>query len=242
MVRSIILIPLGTLITALTSMYVVFGFPFFKQEDRSVHLIAGWWARTILRLAKIKVQVIGAENIIDGPQVFMANHQSVFDIFIVLGYVNCQFRWIAKKELFRFPFFGKAMLKSGYIPIDRKHFISAMRSIEEASVKVREGTSVMTFPEGTRSRDGRIQPFKKGVFHLVLKSGVPIVPISLIGTGDIMRKNSLRVNSGTITMVIGKSISPAGYDVENMEELVNKVREVVIRNCSYKEEQTAKSL
>lgn len=242
MIRSIILISLGTLFTAVTSMYAVLAFPFFKQGDRSVHLIAGWWARAILKMAKIKVEVIGAENIIDGPQVFMANHQSVFDIFIVLGCVRCQFRWIAKKELFKFPFFGKAMLKSGYIPIDRKHFISAMRSIEEAATKIREGTSVMTFPEGTRSRDGRIQPFKKGVFHLALKSGVPIVPISLIGTGEIMPKNSFRVNPGTITMVIGKPMSTTGYSVENMEELMDKVREVVIRNYSPQKAQSARPL
>ena len=231
MLRSLFLIPLGILLTGLTSLYVVVGFPFFREGDRSVHRIAGWWSRSILWLANIKVGVIGAENIIqNGPQIFMANHQSVFDIFIVLGHINCQFRWIAKKELFKFPFFGKAMLRSGYIPIDRKHFVSAMRSIDAAAKKIREGTSIMTFPEGTRSLTEEIQPFKKGVFHLALKSGVPIVPVSLIGTGRIMQKKSLRVNSGTILMVIGKPFSVADYTIETVDELMVIAREAISRN------------
>jgi len=230
MIRSIILIPLGILITALTSMYCVFSFRFLPEGDRSVHRIAGWWGRTILRLAKIDVKVIGAENIINGPQIFMANHQSWFDIFIVLGFVDSQFRWIAKKELFKYPFFGKAMLRSGYIPIDRKHFVSAMKSINEAATKVREGTSVMTFPEGTRSRNGEIQPFKKGVFHLALKSGVPIVPISIIGTGEIMAKSSWRVNPGSVTLIIDKPIQVTDHTPENMEDLMDFVRGVICRN------------
>ncbi len=231
MIRSILLIPLGIIITALTSMYCVFFFRFFREGDRSVHRIAAWWGRSILSLAKIEVEVIGAENLIKtGPQVFMANHQSWFDIFIVLGFIDCQFRWIAKKELFKYPFFGKAMLRSGYIPIDRKHFVSAMKSIDAAAKKIREGTSVMTFPEGTRSRNGEVQPFKKGVFHLALKSGVPIIPISIIGTREIMAKSSWRVNPGKVTVVIGKPIKVTNHTPENMEELMTFVREVICRN------------
>jgi len=151
---------------------------------------------------------------------------------IVLAYVPSQFRWIVKKELFNIPIFGAGMKKAGYIEIDRQHHERAMVSIEKAAQKIREGKSVMSFPEGTRSRDGNIGPFKQGMFHLAIQSGVPIVPISIIGAKEIMPKRSLHIKPGQVTLVIDKPIDVTGYSAEKRHELVDRVRNVIVGNCN----------
>jgi 1-acyl-sn-glycerol-3-phosphate acyltransferase len=104
-------------------------------------------------------------------------------------------------------------------------------SVDEAARKIREGKSVMSFPEGTRSRDGSIKPFKKGMFHLAIKSGVSIVPISIVGAKDIMPKRSLHIKPGRVTLVIDKPVDVSGYEIENRNELVERVRNVIVGNC-----------
>jgi 1-acyl-sn-glycerol-3-phosphate acyltransferase len=135
------------------------------------------------------------------------------------------------KELFHIPRFGKAMRNAGYIEIDRQHHEKAMRSLDIAARKIREGKSVMSFPEGTRSTDGIIKPFKQGMFHFAIKAGVPIVPISIIGAGEIMPKRSLQINPGKIVMIIDRPIDVNDYSPENRQELIDRVRHVIIENC-----------
>ncbi|HTZ39567.1 MAG TPA: lysophospholipid acyltransferase family protein [Syntrophales bacterium] len=228
MFRSAILITVGAAITAFVSFFIVVSYPVLPRGERTVHRIATLWARILLWISSVKTEVIGRENILQNrPQIFMANHQSGFDILIVLAHMDTYFAWIAKKELFSIPIFGDAMKKGGYISIDRKNFIRAMRSISDAARIIQEGKSVMTFPEGTRSMDNRVHPFKKGVFHLALKAGVPIVPVTIIGSGDIMPKKSLRVHPGKITMVIDKPIDVTTYSEETVDDLIHRVHEVV---------------
>ena len=160
----------------------------------------------------------------------MANHQSDFDILIALGHIPGQFRWIAKKELFHIPVFGTAMKTAGYIEIDRQNHEKAMQSLDEAALRIREGKSVMSFPEGTRSRNGEIKDFKQGIFHLAIKSGVPIIPVTIIGSGQIMPKRSLKITPGKVKLVIDKPVDVTSYTIENRHELINKVRKVIIKN------------
>jgi 1-acyl-sn-glycerol-3-phosphate acyltransferase len=141
-----------------------------------------------------------------------------------------QFRWIAKKELFNIPFFGAAMRSAGYIEIDRHNQEKALQSIDEAALRIRKGKSIMTFPEGTRSRDGEIKAFKQGAFHLAINSGVPIVPVSIIGSGRIMPKRSVKIKSGQIKLVIGEPIEVKSFDIEKRFELIKKVRDSIIKN------------
>jgi 1-acyl-sn-glycerol-3-phosphate acyltransferase len=228
MFRSAILITLGAAITAFVSFFIVVSYPVLPRGERTVHKLAILWARILLWISSVKTEVVGRENILhDRSQIFMANHQSGFDILIVLAHIDTYCAWIAKKELFSIPVFGDAMRKAGYLPIDRKNFVRAMRSISDAARIIREGKSVMTFPEGTRSMDNQIHPFKKGVFHLALKAGVPIVPVTIIGSGDIMPKKSFRLHPGKITMVIDKPIDVSGYSEETIDELLNRVYEIV---------------
>lgn len=231
MFRSVLSVIMGVAVTAFMSGCAVV-FAFITHEENSIHKVASLWAKMLLKLTNTRTEIIGAENILtENPQIFMANHQSDFDILIVLAHLPGQFRWIVKKELFHIPLFGKAMRNAGYIEIDRQHHEKAMLSLDEAARKIREGKSVMSFPEGTRSKDGNIKPFKQGMFYLAIKSGAPIVPISIIGAGDIMPKRSLQINPGRIVMVIDRPIDVIDYSIENRQELIDTVRTVIIKNC-----------
>ncbi len=230
MIRSALLVAIGIVVTAFMSACAIV-FSFLSPGENKIHKVANLWARMLLRLASTRVHVIGKENVLkDKPQIFMANHQSDFDILIVLAHIPGQFRWIAKKELFKIPLFGKAMRNAGYIEIDRQNHEKALKSLDEAAQKIREGKSVVTFPEGTRSRDGKIKPFKQGMFYLAIQAGVPIVPISIIGASEIMPKRSLLVKPGKITMVIDRPVPVSGYALENRAELIEKVRGIIIAN------------
>lgn len=230
MIHSALLVTLGVAVTAFMSFWSVV-FSVFPSADNKIHKVAHLWAKILLLLSDTKVKVIGEENLLHGkPQILMANHQSDFDILISLAYIPIQFRWIAKKELFTIPIFGAAMRSAGYIEIDRSNREKAIQSIDEAALRIRSGKSIMTFPEGTRSREGEIKAFKQGSFHLAIKSGVPIVPVSIIGSGQIMPKRSLRIKPGQIKIVIGKPIEVINFDVEKRHELIENVRNEIIKN------------
>lgn len=230
MIRSALLITLGVAITGFISFWCVI-FSIIPNSENRIHKIANLWAKILLLISNTKVEVIGRENILKGrPQIFMANHQSDFDILIVLGHIPGQFRWIAKKELFNIPIFGAAMKGAGYIEIDRHNHEKALQSLDEAALRIREGKSVMSFPEGTRSHDGEIKSFKQGIFHLAIKSGVSIVPVSIVGSGKIMPKRSLTVTPGMVKLVIDKPIDVKSFNIENRQELIDKVRKVIIKN------------
>jgi 1-acyl-sn-glycerol-3-phosphate acyltransferase len=130
-------------------------------------------------------------------------------------------------ELFKIPIFGRAMRKAGYISIDRYNRQSAIKSLSVAANKIKSGVSVLIFPEGTRSRDGKIRPFKKGGFVLAIDSGVPIVPVVITGTRSIMTKGKFRVNAGHVNMVIHKPIDTSAYTRETKEALMESVRRVI---------------
>jgi 1-acyl-sn-glycerol-3-phosphate acyltransferase len=231
MIRSAFVVSVAVAVTALVSTFCVL-LPLLSPGENRVHRVARLWARILLRLAGITVRVVGTENVLTGrPQIFMANHQSDLDILVVLAHIPGQFRWIAKKELFRIPVFGQAMRNAGYIEIDRQDHAKALQSLEEAAQKIRDGKSVVTFPEGTRSKDGTIRPFKQGLFHLAIHAGVPIVPISIIGAHEIMPKRSLMVKPGKITLVIDRPVEVSGYTIETRTELIERIRNAILRNC-----------
>ena len=217
-------IVLTTFFWGLTAIFA----SFFTRTGNPVHIVARKWARSILFASRIKVTVNGLANI-DPTQsyVYMSNHQSNFDIPVLLAYLPVQFRWLAKAELFKIPIFGRAMRGAGYVKIDRFNQESAFESINEAAAKMKNGVSVMIFPEGTRSRDGKIRSFKKGGFVMALDAGVPIVPIVLKGTWAIMEKSSLKINNGEVSLNIESPIATADYTRENKDDLIKSVRTVI---------------
>jgi 1-acyl-sn-glycerol-3-phosphate acyltransferase len=197
---------------------------FLSKGGDVPHLVGRFWAKSILWVSRVKVSVQGLEHIDPAaPYVYMANHQSMFDILALLGYLPVQFRWIAKKELFRIPIFGYSMARVGYISIDRSNRKSAIKSLHEAALKIAQGVSVVVFPEGTRSPDGQIIPFKKGGFYLAIDSTRPIIPVVICGSHDVMPKGKLHVRPGRIVLSVNPPIETTPYR-KNKEALMALVR------------------
>lgn len=202
----------------------------FDNTGQKVHLYAAVpWAKTILWACGVRLDIQGAENIDpDSPAVYASNHQSAFDIFTLFAGLPVPFKFILKKELMKIPLFGWAMKRARYISIDRGDPRKAIASMKEASDRIKNGASILIFPEGTRSEDGKILPFKKGGFHLAVQAESSIVPVAITGSRDILSKGSFRIGKGVIRMNIGKPISTRGYNRKNMEPLIKTTRDTVI--------------
>lgn len=224
---------LGSYLFIIIIIVPLFTTSLFKKTGDFPHIMARHWAQFTLSCAETKVKVNGCENIPAGPVIYMANHSSFFDVFAILGHLNVQFKWIVKQELFRVPLLGFAMQRSGYISIDRGNHKKAIESIDLAEEKIRSGISIVIFPEGTRSEDGSLlYPFKKGGFHLALRSKVPIVPITILGSRDILPKGERIIKPGTIKLVIGKPIYPDGYDIDSLMGEVFRVIKLPMTPCA----------
>jgi len=201
---------------------------FFSRTGNPVHIIARIWSKSILFVSGIEVFVAGLANIDTSKSyIYMSNHRSNFDIPVLLGCLPIQFRWLAKAELFKIPIFGRAMQGAGYVKIDRTNRESAFKSIDEVAAKMKNGVSVMIFPEGTRSQDGNLKPFKKGGFVMAVDTGAPIVPVILRGTRSIMAKGSWRINPGKVTLSIEKPIDTSDSTRDTKDDLIKNVRNVI---------------
>lgn len=213
--------------TIVLSILALLTFP-FDRNGRIVHHYARAWGWLIIKSCGVRVALSGVENIERGrPHVLMANHQGAFDIFALLAYLPVDFKWLAREEIFKIPILGWAMGAAGYISIERKGTKKALQSIEGAAAKIRAGASVLVFPEGTRSPDGRIHPFKKGGFTLAVKAGVPIVPISIRGSRGVLPRGSLSVRPGKIEIIIGKLIRTDDRGLADRGALMEEVRRAI---------------
>lgn len=198
------------------------------SSGKSYAFHARLWARISLALAGVRVAVQGAEQLPDGPVVFMSNHQSNFDILALLAAMPRQFYWIAKKELFEIPVFGTSMRRGGYIPLDRSDGRKALKSMESAARIIREGKSVVIFPEGTRTKDFHLLPFKRGGFMLALRAGVPVVPVTINGSGRINPAGRTRLYRGNITITLHPPLTPpAAARSEAESALMEQVRTAI---------------
>ena len=177
-----------------------------------------------VRLGGVKVEVVGSEKL-DWRRtyIFMCNHVSNLDPPIVIPVMPRRTSVLVKKELFRIPLLGWAMRLASLVPVDRRNREAAIASLRFAADVLRSGVNMTIWPEGTRSPDGRLLPFKKGPFHLAMESGVPIVPITLVGTHEIWPKGEFAIHPGTATVIFHEPIDPAAY--ASQEELMNAVRE-----------------
>ena len=200
----------------------------FDSQGRALHRMAEFWARIHLMASGIRVSVTGLENIASPPYIFMCNHQSALDIFSLFVALPLQFKWIAKRELFFIPFLGWAMKRAGYISLDRKHPREAIKAMDDAAQKIRGGINIIIFPEGTRSEDGSLLPFKKGVFTLALRAKVPILPVGISGSSQLQPKGSFIPNKkGVIYIRIGKPIDTAQGSRSAKTEIMMTVRQAI---------------
>ncbi|HWP02746.1 MAG TPA: lysophospholipid acyltransferase family protein [Gemmatimonadaceae bacterium] len=177
------------------------------------------WARAILAAAGVRVVVHGAHRLaVTGPRIYVANHVSWFDVF-TLAAVLPHYKFVGKAELFRIPLFGAAARAAGMIPIERENRMAAFQSYDTAVQRIRAGASVVVYPEGTRGRSYALRPFKKGPFVLATAAQVPVVPIVLHGTLEIMRKGSCRIGSGRVDVHVLEEIQTAGLGYEDRDRL-----------------------
>jgi 1-acyl-sn-glycerol-3-phosphate acyltransferase len=198
----------------------------YNPKGNVAHFCMRGWSKTVLWFCRIKINVDGIENIDKSKiQIFASNHTSHFDIFILSAVIPVKFGWVAKSTLFKIPFMGWHMKLNGYISIDRSNKERAIKSMDEAALKVKMGNRITLFPEGTRSRTGELLPFKKGLFHLCLKTGVPIVPIYIKGAYDIIKPDSLFVHPGQVYVKIGKELQTSRYNEKEIEKIMNDLRQ-----------------
>jgi 1-acyl-sn-glycerol-3-phosphate acyltransferase len=190
----------------------------FDRSGNSVHSIGALWSRIVLFLAGVEVEVRGVEKIPEGPFILASNHRGAFDIPVLHGYLPVQFRWLAKRSLFRIPIIGWSMSLAGYIPIERKHVGRAYRSIEEAAERIKAGISVLMFPEGTRSGTEKLLPFKRGLFMLASRSEAPIVPVAHRGTEKIVGFGNVFFRPSSVKVAVGDPIATKGVAEEELKE------------------------
>ena len=201
----------------------------FDPYGKRIYRISQFWSWAILRAGGIRVKVSGLEHLDpEHSYVFMVNHQSNIDIpVLVQSFPRFQLRWLAKKELLWVPFFGWAMWAGKHITIDRADRANAMRSLKRARDRIAAGISVVVFPEGTRSRDGTLLPFKKGGFLLAVQSGAAVVPVAINGSGALLPAGAWHLRQGTIEVIVGKSVSVEGFRAGNLRQLSELIREQI---------------
>jgi 1-acyl-sn-glycerol-3-phosphate acyltransferase len=206
---------------------------YFDPTGRRVHYIGKFWARLNLLLSGVRVRLINPQAIKPGqPYIVMSNHQSHYDVWALIGHMPLQLRWVMKIELRKIPIFGLGCERMGHIFIDRGHPDRAYKSLEAAGQKIRDGASVVFFPEGTRSPDGNLLPFKKGGFNIALTAGVPILPITVRGSRGVLPKGTVRVRPGTIELLIHQPVTLEGYSTENREALMERVKSTIAAGLS----------
>jgi 1-acyl-sn-glycerol-3-phosphate acyltransferase len=224
--KYLVFFPLLGMIT--TSVFISVYIFLFISNERFVQYAGVLWARLNSFITPMFVTVTGTENI-DPEQsyVVVANHQSQYDIFVIYGWLPIDFRWVMKKELRKAPIIGYYCYKAGHIFIDRSNSKAAIDSINAAKSKIIGGTSVVFFPEGTRSESGQLTEFKKGAFKFAVDMGLPVLPVTIVGTKEILPANSIGLFPGNAQMIIHKPISIDGYSNATIDALVDRARHAI---------------
>jgi 1-acyl-sn-glycerol-3-phosphate acyltransferase len=200
----------------------------FDRKGEIVNKIGRLWAIVHLKACGIGVSLEGTENISEPPYVFMCNHQSELDIFALLSSLDLSMKWIAKKELFSVPFLGRVLKMGKNISLDRENPRKALRAMNEAANRVKEGMNVVIFPEGTWSTDGTLLPFKKGGFNLALRTGAPVIPVGILGTRHLQPEDSfIPREKGLVRVKIGQPILAQKDGRAAKEELMCHVRSCI---------------
>jgi len=200
----------------------------FDRSGRIQHGFARAWSWLILKTAMVRVMVRGREKVdFTKPHLYAVNHASAMDIPVLYVHLPFQFRIIAKHELFRYPFMGWHLRRSGQIPIDRDNAHKSFRSLRSAVEGLQRGMPLVVFPEGGRSESGELQPFLPGAFYVAIKAQVEVVPCALVGTFDILPMNSFHIRPGPVELLFGEPIPTTGMRLHDMEALSEQVKRAI---------------
>ena len=201
---------------------------FVDRDGRIQHWFASTWSKMILVTSFVRVKVTGLDpSKHKGAAVYAVNHASAFDIPVLYACLPFQFRILAKKELFRYPFLGWHLKRSGQIAVDADTRGANMRGVKQTVDALRSGHPIVIFPEGGRTPNGHLQPFLGGAFYAAIRAGVDIVPMALVGTFEVLQMNQYHIHPGRVELVAGERIPTAGYTVRDMDKLSARVREVI---------------
>jgi len=229
--RALLAVPVIALVTlSLGGPALLLGL--LDRSGRAEHWVARQWAGIILLGCGVRVIVEGTENLPAIPALYAANHASALDIPILFGYLPASFRIIYKKSLNLVPFLGWYLLLGGHISIDRSNPFKARRSLERAAQRIRRGTPVAVFPEGTRSATAAVGHFKRGSLVLAIQAGVPVVPVSLVGVKHLVPRGIRSLRRGTVRLRIHPPIPTAGLDPGRADGFAEEVRQIVVRGCA----------
>ncbi len=223
----LIALPVLLIITPLVAIATMILSPILPNSSVS-YFPACWWGRIICHLLFIKVKLINVDKL-DTRQssIIIANHQSAFDVFAIYGWYPGVFKWIMKAELRRIPLVGKACEAAGHVFIDRSNPIAAIKSLKRAEQQLMDGVSVVIFPEGTRTRDGKMGMFKRGAFRLAADLSLPVVPVTIRGSFERMPRKALYVKPGTIEMIFHNPIGIAPYLPDNIHQFIQVCRDEI---------------
>jgi 1-acyl-sn-glycerol-3-phosphate acyltransferase len=183
--------------------------------------------RLLLWIVGVRVRVEGLENVPTRVCIFAANHISAIDPMAFIPAIPRRVAILVKTELFRIPFLGAAMRAAQFVPVDRADREAAAATLESGVERLKKGTSLAIYPEGTRSPDGRLRPLKKGAFIMAVEAGVPIVPVSIAGAQKIMQKGDWKISAGDVTVRFGPAVDGADYTAENRDELRDRIESLI---------------
>lgn len=213
-----------TILTALTVMIftTIFGSRFWGYYPPK------WWSRFTCWLALCRIKNSGHENL-DPKQsyVFVANHQGSFDIFLIYGFLNQNIKWVQKQSLRNIPLVGFASEKAGHVFVDNTSATTRTNTIKIAKKQIRNGVSIMLFPEGSRTKTGKMNRFKRGAFHIAYDLELPIVPLTINGPYDILKQGSYKLNSGKMELIIHKPIPTKGIDENQIPHIMDQTKEII---------------
>ena len=219
-------IPLFLVITILTALTTIIGCLLGGEKIFSYYPGMVWSKFTCV-LSLCPVKIIGKEKLDKNQSyIFVANHQSAYDIFLIYGYLGFPIKWVMKQSLRKIPFVGKACESAGFIFVDNSSPQAAAKTVEQAKTKLENGASIIIFPEGSRSETGKLLPFKKGAFQMALDLKCPIVPLTINGTIDVMPTKSFFLNPHKIELIIHNPIVTENYQTDNIREAAVNIREL----------------
>jgi 1-acyl-sn-glycerol-3-phosphate acyltransferase len=211
----------GILVTIVIIPFYFIGYLLDPVKQRLSQRLVRLWGWTVIRLCFLNVKVFGREILKDvDSAVFVSNHQSTLDIMMLIGTIPQHAGFLAKKQALWVPIIGQAMLLAGNIIVDRSNAQRALRSVRKCIDAVKHGRSIIIFPEGTRTRDGAIGPFKSGSMKIPLRTGAPVVPVTICGFFNVMRRKSTAINPGQVVVQFGEPISTKDLNVKDFRKFV----------------------
>ena len=228
-IYAVLYIPVFILITLICALSCVIIYS-LTSNPKKANILAKIWGRAVVLSAFVKVNIILEDFKLEQRYVVMANHQSAFDIFVLYGFLPLDFTFLSKIEVFKIPIFGTAMKVVGAIAVDRENKAGLVKTIKDMENYMATDRSLLIFPEGTRSKDGKLLPFKKGGFLLAKKTNSKILPVTIINSNKVLKKGSFFVNPfKEVKLIINK---PVEVNKKNLNNIMDEVREVLETNLA----------